>query len=79
MIDQNAFGGLYPPRDATQKQLYAAMKAFAESGGPGSPETLTLQTISMSGFHKASYVWLQGLQNTTGGFMGVVCGSDRPY
>jgi hypothetical protein len=31
-IEPGAFGSLYPPRDATQKQAYAAMKAFADAG-----------------------------------------------
>ena len=114
VIDQKAFGGLYPPRDPQQKQVsvlqqahthtrtgtqplsrhhsppthppppppypplhtvcvcaqyYAAMKQFAESGGPGMSETLILPTATMSGFHKASvhlYVTLLGLAESTG-------------
>ena len=60
---------MYPPRDPQQKQYYAAMKQFAESGGPGMSETLILPTATMSGFYKASvhlYVTLLGLAESTG-------------
>ena len=46
-----AFGSLYPPRDATQKQLHAAMKAFADAGDKSATYTLP---PGLSGFHKAS-------------------------
>ncbi len=50
-VEPGAFGGLYPPRDPTQKQYHAAMKAFAEAGEEGA--TMTIPG-TLSGFHKAS-------------------------
>ena len=66
VVDQNAFGGLYPPRDATQRQYYEAMKAFAQGGEEGTVMTFP---PNLSGFHKASvhlYVTLLGLGESTG-------------
>ena len=66
VVDNKAFGGLFPPKDPTQKQYYGAMKAFAEGGATG--ETMSFPP-TLSGFHKASihlYVTLLGLGESTG-------------
>ena len=62
-VDASAFGGLYPPKDATQKQLHDAIKAFAEAPeGEAQPQSITLPA-QLSGFHRASahlYVTILG-------------------
>ena len=51
-VNPNAFGSLYPPKDAKQHELLNQIKAFAEAGDQGA--TLSLPIATMSGFHKAS-------------------------
>ena len=57
-----AFGSLYPPRDATQRRIHDAIKAYAATAGDGEPPPL--EFAQLSGFHKASahlYCTLHGL------------------
>jgi 5'-3' exoribonuclease 2 len=77
-----AFGGLYPPKDPTQKAMYEAMKAFASKGY--SSDTISFPppgTRELSGFHKASahlYVQLLNLGESTGPNKEIVIRHKKP-
>ena len=60
-----AFGALYPPKDPTQKQLHAAMKAFADAADFDAALPIP---ATLNGFHKASfhlYVTLLNLSSSS--------------
>ena len=76
-VPAGSFGSLFPPRDATQKNAYDAMKAFAEGG-------YTLDTLTysnLSGFHKASvqlYVQLLSLASSNGPNKEIIVRHKKP-